>query len=302
MSLLNSTLSSSLLLSDIAHLQLILRLVVATFGLFILIAGILGNILNIITLITLDYYKQNACSLYILSRSIFDLNILIFGLGTRILSQSFQIDFTLTSPIWCKLRVPIIYINTLSSYTFLCLQSIDAFLVTSLSINLRQKSNIQSARYFLLSFVFLWIIEELPYLFFQELIFVSEGNTLICTTINSIYAKYRTYFIYLFLTTIIPLILIIVFDLLTYRHLRIHSREKRHRLLSILGKQMTTMTLFHIAAVFLFQAPFAIAQCYFLTVGISNNPIRGAQEQIIQQFFNILGYGIYAVRQFYLKF
>ncbi|CAF1323220.1 unnamed protein product [Rotaria sordida] len=57
---------------------------------------------------------------------------------------------------------------------------------------------------------------------------------------------------------------------------------------------MTKMTLFHIAPVILFQAPFAISQCYFLAMGISKDPIRGAQEQIVQQFFNVLGYGIYA--------
>ncbi|CAF3263680.1 unnamed protein product [Rotaria sp. Silwood2] len=281
---------------DIAQYQFILRLVVNTLGLTILITGVLGNIINILTFTTLGYYRQNACCLYIISRSIFDEFVLIFGLGTRILSQGFQIDFTATSNVWCKLRVPIIYINTLSSYTFLCLQSIDAFLVTSLSTSLRQRSNVRTARYLLLSFLFLWIVEELPYLFFQELITSSGGSKPTCVTVNIVYAKYRTYFVYLFLTTIVPLIVIIVFDLLTYQHLHIHSTQQRRRLLSILTRQMTTMTLFHIAPVILFQAPFAVSQCYFLTVGISKEPIRAAQEQIVQQFSNVLGYGIYAVR------
>jgi hypothetical protein len=285
--------------SDIVHLQLILRLVVATFGLTILITGILGNILNVLIFTAMGYYRENACSLYILSRSVFDLMTLIFGLGTRILSQSFQTDFTLTSNIWCKLRVPIIYINTLSSYTCLCLQSIDVFLIISPSVSRRQKSNARIARYFILSFLFLWIAEEIPYLFVQELAISSGGSKPTCITINSAYAKYRTYFVYLFLTTIVPFILIIVFDVLTYLHLHIHSlQQQQRRVLPVLTKQMTTMTLFHIAAVLIFQAPFAVAQCYFLTMGISQDPVRGAQEQIIQQFFNVLGYGIYAVRKY----
>ncbi|UJR11413.1 hypothetical protein I4U23_015593 [Adineta vaga] len=300
MSSSNSTLPS-ISSSEIVHLQFILRLVVGILGLPMLLAGIIGNTINIFTFIKLGYYRENSCSLYILSRSIFDLTLLITGLGTRILSQSFQIDFTLTNHLWCKLRVPIIYINTLSSYTFLCLQSIDAFLVTSLSVSFRQKSNIQRGRYFLISFLLLWIIEELPYLYFQELIISSDGTSFMCITINSTYAKYRIYFVYLFLTTIVPLVLIIGFDFLTYRHLQMYTLQQQRHLLSILARQMTKMTLFHIAAVFLFQTPFAIAQCYFLTTGLSKEPIRNAQEQIIQQFFNILGYGIYAT-SFYCYF
>ena len=289
------SLSNTTLPSDIAHLQLILRTVVASLGLTILFAGIVGNTLNILTFIKLGYYRQNACSLYILSRSVCDLILLIAGLGTRVLSQSFQIDLTLMSDVWCKLRVSTIYVNTLSSYTTLCLQSIDAYLVTSLSARYRQKSHIQSGRYLLLSFIALWTFEEVPYLYFQRLVLGSDGSKPACITISTIYAGYRTYFVYLFLTTIVPLVVILGFSSTTYRQLKIHSLQQHHRLLSILARQMTTMTLFHVSAVVVFQAPFAIAQCYFLTAGISKDPVRGVQEQILQQFFNILGYGIYAV-------
>lgn len=292
MSSSNTTLTSS---PELLQLQGILRSLVASFGLVIFIIGIVGNACNILTFVGSEYYKHNVCALYIFSRSIFDLLILIFGLGTRILGQGFRIDFTSTSHVWCKLRVPIIYVNTLSSYTILCLQSIDAYLVTSASVSFRQRSNIRTARYLMLGSLCLWMLEELPYLFFQELVVSADSKSSMCITTNPIYAKYRTYFIYLILTTLVPLIVIILFDILTYRHIHLHTIQKRHRLLSVLGRQMTKMTLFHIAAVFIFQAPFAVSQSYFLTMAISKDPIRGAQEQIIQQFFNVLGYGIYAV-------
>lgn len=100
-------------------------------GLFILAGGILGNFLNIFVFITLRNYKTNACSLFMLAQSIFDLNVLLMGLGTRIVSQGFQQDFTLTNRIWCKLRASFVDINVLSALTCLCLQSIYAFLCTS---------------------------------------------------------------------------------------------------------------------------------------------------------------------------
>ena len=293
MSSSNITLTSSS--PELLQLQYALRSLIASFGSIILIIGVVGNACNILAFVTSEYYKHNVCALYIFSRSIFDLLILIFGLGTRILSQGFRTDFTAASHVWCKSRVPIIYINTLSSYTTLCLQSVDAFLVTSLSVSVRQRSNIRTARCLILGSLFLWTLEELPYVFFQELLINSDSKTSMCITTNTAYAKYRTYFIYLILTTLVPLVVIICFDILTYRHIHLHLIQKHHRVLSVLGRQMTTMTLFHIAAVFLFQAPFAVAQVYFLTVGVSKDPIRGAQEQIVQQFFNVLGYGIYAV-------
>lgn len=295
----NSTAISTLF--NLAPYQLLLRAIVITLGLTILITGIFGNILNIIIFTCLGYYKHNACSLYIIARSTFDLCILIFGLGSRVLSQGFALDFTLSNSIWCRLRVPLIYVNTLSSYTVLCLQSIDAFLVTSPSASLRRMSNAHVAFYLILGSVFFWILEEIPYLFFQELMNSSAEGTAICVTVNSIYANYRTYFIYLWLTTVVPLIVIILFDWLTYRHLQLHARRRRTGLLSILTRQMTRMTLFHVIVVLLFQAPFAISRCYFLTGGISGDPVQKAQQDIAQQFFNIFGYGIYAVRRCTMK-
>ena len=275
--------------------QIILRTLVISFGLTILLTGIVGNLLNIVIFTWLGYYKQNTCSVYIICRSLFDLLTLFFGLGSRILSQGFSIDFTLTNSFWCRVRVPIIYINTLSSYTVLCLQSIDAFLVTSPSISLRQKSHPRVALYLVLTFFVFWTLEEAPHLFFQQLVVNSSSGKGTCVTVNIIYANYRTYFIYLWLTTMVPLVVIILFDLLTYRQVQQNSRQKRTRLFSVLTRQMTRMTLFHIIVVLLFQAPFGIAQCYFITRGLSDDPIRKAQEQIVQQFFNVHGYGIYAV-------
>ncbi|CAF4395234.1 unnamed protein product, partial [Rotaria socialis] len=47
--------------------------------------------------------------------------------------------------------------------------------------------------------------------------------------------------------------------------------------------------------------PFAIAQCYFVTASISKELVREAQEQIVQPFFNVLCFGIYAT-SFYCYF
>lgn len=293
----SSNTSIPLFSSDVVQLEMLKRSIVIIFGLIILISGLWGNILNIIIFGNLSYYKENPCSLYIFARSIVDLFVLLIGLGTRVLGEGFQIDFTIKNDIWCRMRVPLIYINTLCSYTFLCFQSIDIYLITSKSISLRQKSHIKTARRLIYLTILIWIIEEIPYFFYQKLEFNSQDNQFRCLTKNFHYFQYRVYFIYLLLTTVFPVIIIVVFDLLTYRHLRIHFNENRPNSLSILTKQMTRMTLFHLISLFLFQAPFAVSQSYFLTRSITSNLIYEAQQRLIQQFFNVLGYGIYSVSE-----
>jgi hypothetical protein len=82
MSSLNTTLAPAL--SSIVQLQFISQLVVATLGLTILSVGIVGNTLNIVIFSALGYYRQNACSLYILSRSVFDLYLFSFLVSERV--------------------------------------------------------------------------------------------------------------------------------------------------------------------------------------------------------------------------
>lgn len=74
--------SNAALASDIAQLQLISQYVSTTVGFIILSFGVVGNLINILTLITLGNFKHNASSLYILAKSFFDLNALFIGVFT----------------------------------------------------------------------------------------------------------------------------------------------------------------------------------------------------------------------------
>jgi hypothetical protein len=88
---LNSTISSSS--SFIAELQALSRYLSISTGFFFFVTGILGNLLNVITFVSLGLYKHNPCSLYILAKALLELNALVIGLGTRILAAGFQIDW-----------------------------------------------------------------------------------------------------------------------------------------------------------------------------------------------------------------
>jgi hypothetical protein len=162
--------------------QLVAEYLCFTLGFVILIGGTVGNCLNILVFVTFAHYKNNACSLYMLAGSVFDLLFLLLGLNTRIISQGFNIDLTLISRVWCKLRSSLLDILSLCSFTCLCLQSMDVFFYTSRSATMRQRSNIKTARHLLVGLVVLWTVHEIPSLIFQDLILVN--GTLMCLSLQ----------------------------------------------------------------------------------------------------------------------
>ncbi|CAF4233673.1 unnamed protein product [Rotaria socialis] len=281
--------SNVILTSNIAQLQLISQYVSTTVGFVILFFGVVGNLLNILTLIKLGNHKHNTSSLYILVKSFFDLIVLFVGLFAVILNHGLSINSMSTNVVWCKARIPLIYINGFSSFTCLCLHSIDTFLATSNSAYWRRKSNVRTARILIIGFLFLWIGHELPYFFIQDTF------NLRCVSTNGAYTQYSTYFIAFGLFAIIPVSIVSIFGYLSYRHVHSQLLEDTHRPLSRLTKQMTSMALFQIINIVGFSIPNGIIQAYFLaSANLNKDPHRQAQEQFVQLFFNVLLCGLYA--------
>ncbi|CAF1457805.1 unnamed protein product [Adineta steineri] len=259
-------------------------------GFILLIGGVLGNILNIIVFIKVGNYKNNACSLYMFLRTFFDLYVLLVGLTTRILSAGFQVDFTLMNRIWCKIRLGFIDINGITTYTLICLQAIDAFMCSSPSVLVRQKSNIRIARYLVIGTLCFCFIHEIPYFIFQDLVIV--GGAPMCITTNAIFAQYRSYFVALCINTTIPIIVISIFGFLTVRHMKTIAVT---RTLSSLTRQTISMALFQIVAVLVFNGPYTAWLIYSVaTTNAVKDSYRRTVEQLIASFAATYSYGPYA--------
>ncbi|CAF1143925.1 unnamed protein product [Adineta steineri] len=259
-------------------------------GFILFIGGVLGNIFNIIIFIKVGNYKNNACSLYMFVRTFLDLYILLTGLTTRILTTGFQMDFTLMNRIWCKTRSGFLDITIISTYTLICLQAIDAFMCSSPSVVVRQKSNIRIARYLILGTLCFWCIHEIPYFIFQDLVIV--GGTPMCIGTNTIYAQYHIYVVSLGIVTISPITVISIFGFLTVRHMKTIAVT---RLLSSLTRQTISMVLFQIFAVLVFNGPFTAWTIYSLsTANVVKDTYRRTVEQLITSFAANYAYGPYA--------
>ncbi|CAF1333459.1 unnamed protein product [Adineta steineri] len=274
----------------ILQLQSAFRYPSLILGFTLLIGGVLGNILNIIIFIKVGNYKNNACSLYMFIRAFIDLYILLAGLATRMLATGFQMDFTLMNRIWCKTRVGFLDINSQSTFTLICLQAIDAFMCSSPSALVRQKSNIQTARYLVIGTLCFWSIHEIPFFIFQDLVIV--GGTPMCIGTNAIFAQYRSYFVALCVVTIIPIIVISIFGFLTVRHMKTISVT---RTLSSLTRQTISMALFQIVAVLVFNGPNAASIIYSVaTANVAKDSYRRAVEQPISLLIATYSYGPFA--------
>ncbi|CAF0846397.1 unnamed protein product [Adineta steineri] len=274
----------------ILQLQSGFQYAILVLGFILLIGGVLGNTLNIIVFINTENYKNSACSLYMFVRTFLDLNNLLVSVTNKILSVGFQLNFTLMNRIWCKTRTPFADINALSTYTLICLQAIDAFICTSPSVVVRQKSNIRIARYLIIGTLCFWFIHELPYYFFQDLVIVR--GTPMCIATNTIYAQYRSYVAVLGIATIIPITIISIFGFLTVQHMKTISVT---RSLSSLTRQTISMALSQIFAVLVFNSPYAAWQIYIvITTNVVKDTYRQTVEQLISSFTGTYVFGPFA--------
>ncbi|CAF1279528.1 unnamed protein product [Adineta steineri] len=274
----------------ILQLQTAFRYPSLILGFTLLIGGVLGNILNIIAFIKVGNYKNNACSLYMFVRAFIDLYILLAGLATRILSTGFQMDLTLMNRVWCKTRFCIAEINSESTYILVCLQAVDAFICSSSSVIVRQKSSIRIARYLIVGTLCFCCVHEIPYFILQDL--VISGGTPMCITTNAIYAQYHTYVFALGIITITPIIVISISEFFTIRHMKTISVT---RTLSSLTKQTISMALFQIVAVLVFNSPYAASLIYSLiTTNVVKDTYRRAVEQPITSFIATYSYSPFA--------
>jgi hypothetical protein len=174
-------------------------------------------------------------------------------------------------------------------------QSIDIFFCSSSSATLRQKGNIRYARRITVGILAFGILHSMPFLFYQNLV-VSAAGVAPCNTLNAAYNQYQIYFINLCLYVAIPILSISVFGVLTYYNIHsIDGQQQRHTL-SSLSKQMIQMSLYNIAIVIVFVAPYEIIQLYLVLVtDVSRTASRIAQEQVVSTFSTIYFYGAFSV-------
>ncbi|CAF4697389.1 unnamed protein product [Rotaria sp. Silwood2] len=186
----------------------------------IFLFGAVGNILNCLVL-SQRTLRSNPCAFLFLASSFIDLISILIGLPTRILA-GWHLDPTATINWICKTRVFIVFSTRTMGIWLIAFATIDRWLISSIDIHRRHMSNLKNVKREI------FIIVILSILFYIHMFPCYEANNidapLKCYE-ETEKCRLITDLTYVILSIIIPLILMIVFGLLTISHVHhLHSR------------------------------------------------------------------------------
>jgi hypothetical protein len=254
----------------------------------IFIFGVVGNILNCLVL-SQRTLRSNPCALLFLVSSFIDLVSILIGLPTRILA-GWKLDPTTTNNAICKFRAFIVFNTRTIAIWLITLATIDRWFLSSVDIHRRQMSTLKNVtKGIILTIIISTILySHMLYCYQSNLIhspLQCYGKTQEC--------RFTTDMIYALISILIPLILMIVFGLLTisnvYRirthvyRMRIESfNEHRHFHLRRNDHHLLRMLLVEILFMIFLCIPQAIQKFY-----ITLKPFGTGSElnDVIQTFF-----------------
>ncbi|UJR23778.1 hypothetical protein I4U23_026754 [Adineta vaga] len=184
------------------QIQLVRVLLTPTF-----IIGNLNNLVNIVAF-SQSSLRSHVCSYYFIGASIAHLLYLNMGCSTRMIWGWTGYDLSLISDIFCKIRIYLVITGLTISRYFLCLISIDRWMITSRSAVIRRISSFKTARRLIITGIVVILLLAIHVPFAYILI----KNIMCGPSIESnLFVFYTIYNVALSLT---PLIILVVFSLL----------------------------------------------------------------------------------------
>jgi hypothetical protein len=214
-------------------------------GSIILLVGLVGNGLIICVFSNRKgKFRKTPCSLYFVSMSLIKTLHLIHVMVYFMMSIGFDVDPTLTSLAYCKLRYylgqatmpPII--NTLE-----CAAMISQFLATSQKIYYRQKNTHKMARICIFLILLFWCVQAVPVIIMYNIKIMPETNKTVCDSFSTAFRHYSIWFVRILVVFIFPCIILPLFAYLTLRNVRrLTSNSNRQQRID---RQMFLVSLFH---------------------------------------------------------
>jgi len=243
-------------------------------GLIILIEGTIGGVLTLLVLLSLKTFREKSCAFYLTIMSVVNIGQMLTGLLSRIMDTGFGIDWTKSSVFYCKFRFYCFQTCALISMTCLCLSAIDQYLSTCSNPRWQQLSNVKFARRISIVFIFIWLIHNIPFF-----IYLTPIQT-ICTNTNNIFRYYASYVTNSVLGKFIPLIIALLFGLLSYRNIQRLSHRTLPLVRRELDKQLTAMVLVLVAFAVIASIPYIIVFFITLVPAIVENPLINTYLQL----------------------
>lgn len=257
-------------------------------GIFLLIVGLIGNILNIIIFLSLKTFRQTSSVVYLTVASFVNIGQLLSGLLSRIFFNTLYIDWTLTSPFYCKFRPYLLHICAFSSLTYVNLAIIDQFLATSTRPRCQKWSNIKIAYYLTVISLIFWIIYLCPHLIYFKLII--KDSIPFCTILDPIYTKYYNDFVIPILWFALPFSISTLFGLLAYRNIKQIAYRTVPLCRRRIDEQLSVMIFVQIIVYIIVTSPYITYLTVTTHVSFSDDPLTSAQILLVKNIAICLYY------------
>lgn len=191
-------------------------------GILIFLLGCFGNLLNILVLSQRNL-RMNSCGWLFLASSVANLVSIIFGLTTRIL-LSWNLDFTGAIHWMCKLRSLTVLSSRTMAFWLITLASVGRWLSSCTDVRRRHLSTLKNAQRSTVVAVGISCLAYASVLYCYEAFqtdapLQSYGKTLVCRHIQDA--------TYTLMTVLSPIILMMVFGLMTVSNIQDGQRRKR---------------------------------------------------------------------------
>lgn len=266
-------------------------------GVPILFAGIIGGLLNCIVFLSLRTFREKTCTFYLIIMSFVNIGQLLTSLLPRIMINGFDVDWTRSTPWYCKFRMYILQLCTLMSYTCMCLATIDQYLSTSLDPFWQQLSNIKITRILSVSFFIFWSLHGIPFVIYLNTVVSQTTNQMSCVYTNTAMAQYFNYGFLVTLAGFLPVVVTILFGFLAYRNVTQFDFRRVPLIRRELDRQLSVMVLVEVIFNCFATIPYIITYIVIRLPRIANDPFRYAQVSLASSILINLYYLHYAVSE-----
>jgi hypothetical protein len=272
------------------------------FGIFIFVFGIVGNTLNTLVL-SQRPLRSNPCAWLFLVSSIANSIGILAGLTSRFLS-TWGADLTNTNQFLCKFRAFVLFNGITIGFWLIMLATVDRWLSSNRDVNRRQKSTLKNAQRNAILVVIIATATQAQYLYCFEANLVNAPlkcytNTLLCGIVSDLS--------YALITILFPLILMIVFGLMTISNIRKAQSRLQPVTMTVEGgfgdnrttastgqqsqrkktdRHLLIMLFVQVLIMLLLTLPLSVDKIYStITINVVKSPLRNAIENFV---FNTL--------------
>lgn len=270
-------------------------------GSTIFILGMIGESLNISVFLSLRTFRQNSCAFYLTLASGCKIIQLLTGLLTRIIASATGIDWTAVSPAFCKIRSYFLEFCPISTLSLLCLAVIDQYFATSSRVRWQQWCHIKIAYRLSAIFIIICLLVSIPHSIFFAHVISPMTNSSVCIITNKMFECYNNVFNIPVLYGPLPLLITIIFSVLTYRHVRQIGYRTVPLVRRRLDQQLTTMVLTQIMFNFLVIIPNVIMIVVVNFTNIHRIVATSSETQFIITTISFIYYSYSAVNIHFYK-